>query len=159
MKVRKIGFLGTTAAFLLSALTPLAIPFAVDGSGNLTGVGYAAGGIFWLGLVLGLAGYLLLAFRTKGAFPKSRNRRLPSGLYFCSNRPAIAADAALAVGLVTTIVCAVNIRMPAGIAMAGLVLVLAGVYAHFLFNGKLYEYIWNRPKGHQQKSETKERKE
>lgn len=46
--------------FLLSALTPALIPFAVDKNGDLTQIGYAAGALFWLGLLLGIAAYLFL---------------------------------------------------------------------------------------------------
>ena len=50
--------------FLLSALTPALIPFAVDKNGDLTQIGYAAGALFWLGLLLGIAAYLF--FGEKG---------------------------------------------------------------------------------------------
>lgn len=47
MKPRTVkkGFLGVMGLFLLSALTPALIPFAVDKNGDLTQIGYAAGGI------------------------------------------------------------------------------------------------------------------
>ena len=45
MKPRTVkkGFLGVMGLFLLSALTPALIPFAVDKNGDLTQIGYAAG--------------------------------------------------------------------------------------------------------------------
>jgi uncharacterized membrane protein len=49
----KKRFLGVMGLFLLSALTPALIPFAVDKNGDLTQIGYAAGALFWLGLLLG----------------------------------------------------------------------------------------------------------
>lgn len=42
----KKGFLGVMGLFLLSALTPALIPFAVDKNGDLTQIGYAAGRCF-----------------------------------------------------------------------------------------------------------------
>ena len=44
MKPRTVkkGFLGVMGLFLLSALTPALIPFAVDKNGDLTQIGYAA---------------------------------------------------------------------------------------------------------------------
>ena len=54
MKPRTVKkrFLGVMGLFLLSALTPALIPFAVDKNGDLTQIGYAAGALFWLGLSL-----------------------------------------------------------------------------------------------------------
>lgn len=48
MKPRTVkkGFLGVMGLFLLSALTPALIPFAVDKNGDLTQIGYAAGHCF-----------------------------------------------------------------------------------------------------------------
>ena len=43
MKLIRKGFIGVLAAFMVSAVTPLLIPFALDGDGNLNGAGYAAG--------------------------------------------------------------------------------------------------------------------
>ena len=36
-------------AFMVSAVTPLLIPFALDSGGNLNAAGYAAGLMFWAG--------------------------------------------------------------------------------------------------------------
>ena len=42
------------------------------------------------------------------------------------------------------------------LAITALVFALAGVYAHFLFNGNVYFYIWNS-RNRQRKRQTKER--
>ena len=89
--------------FLLSALTPALIPFAVDKNGDLTQIGYAAGALFWLGLLLGIAAYLFLARKAKPLTEQAGKRKLPSVICFFSNTPAIAADAVMIVSIAATI--------------------------------------------------------
>ena len=121
--------------FLLSALTPALIPFAVDKNGDLTQIGYAAGALFWLGLLLGIAAYLFLARKAKPLTEQAGKRKLPSVICFFSNTPAIAADAVMIVSIAATIYCALHIEVNDFLAITALVFALAGVYAHFLFNG------------------------
>lgn len=155
----KTGFWGILGSFLVSAMTPVLIPFATDVNGNLTEAGYATGILFWLGLIIGIAGYVLLSLKTKEQIAKIAKRKLPTVLCFFSNGPAIAADVGLGVGVVITIICVRNIYVNKVIAILGLVLMLAGIYAHFLLNGKLYRYIWSSKKGQEQGTKTEERKE
>lgn len=129
--------------FLLSALTPALIPFAVDKNGDLTQIGYAAGALFWLGLLLGIVAYLFLARKAKPLTEQAGKRKLPSVICFFSNTPAIAADAVMIVSIAATIYCALHIEVNDFLAITALVFALAGVYAHFLFNGNVYFYIWN----------------
>ena len=65
MNLMKKGFAGVLAAFAVSALSPVLIPFALDGDGNLNGAGYAAGVMFWLGMIAGIIGYILLYLQYK----------------------------------------------------------------------------------------------
>lgn len=148
MKPRTVKkrFLGVMGLFLLSALTPALIPFAVDKNGDLTQIGYAAGALFWLGLLLGIVAYLFLARKAKPLTEQAGKRKLPSVICFFSNTPAIAA----------TIYCALHIEVNDFLAITALVFALAGVYAHFLFNGNVYFYIWNS-RNRQRKRQTKER--
>ena len=117
--------------FLLSALTPALIPFAVDKNGDLTQIGYAAGALFWLGLLLGIAAYLFLARKAKPLTEQAGKRKLPSVICFFSNTPAIAADAVMIVSIAATIYCALHIEVNDFLAITALVFALAGVYAHF----------------------------
>lgn len=160
MKPRTVkkGFLGVMGLFLLSALTPALIPFAVDKNGDLTQIGYAAGALFWLGLLLGIAAYLFLARKAKPLTEQAGKRKLPSVICFFSNTPAIAADAVMIVSIAATIYCALHIEVNDFLAITALVFALAGVYAHFLFNGNVYFYIWNS-RNRQRKRQTKERQQ
>lgn len=144
MGLTKKLFLGIFAAFFLSAVSTSLIPFALDAEGNLSVAGYAAGVMFWAGLLTGCTGYVLLYRREKHKLrQKIQKRKFPSALCFCSNRYAAAADAVMAVGIIGTIYCTVNLTVSQIIAVIFLFLALAGVYAHFLLNGKMYQYIWN----------------
>lgn len=131
------------AAFAVSALSPMLIPFALDGDGNLNGAGYAAGAMFWLGLITGITGYILLYLKYRKRGTEKAKRRLPSPLCFFSNRPAQVMDVVLIVGLIGTIYCTVNVTVNQILAVVFLLLALAGIYAHFLLNGDVYQYIRN----------------
>jgi len=60
------------------------------------------------------------------------------------------------VSIAATIYCALHIEVNDFLAITALVFALAGVYAHFLFNGNVYFYIWNS-RNRQRKRQTKER--
>lgn len=143
MNLMRKRFAGVLAAFAISALSPVLIPFALDGDGNLNGAGYAAGGMFWLGLIAGIAGYILLYLRYKKMQTEETKRRRPSPLCFFSNRPAQVMDAVLIIGLIGTIYCIVNVTVNQIVAVVFLLLALTGIYAHFLLNGNVYQYIRN----------------
>ncbi len=147
MSLMKKGFAGVLAAFAVSALSPVLIPFALDSDGSLNGAGYAAGVMFWAGLLAGIAGYILLYLKYKKVERVKRQRRLPSPLCFFSNRPAQVMDVVLIIGLIGTIYCIVNVTVNQMLAVVFLLLALAGIYAHFLLNGNVYQYIRNyKPK-------------
>ena len=144
MNVLKKGFAGVMAAFAISALSPVLIPFAFDKNENLNGIGYAAGAMFWMGLAAGIAGYIMIYLRYKKIRPEEKNnKQIPIPLRFFSNRPAKVMDGILIVGLAGMIYCIVDVTVNQGIAIVFLLMVLTGVYAHFLLNGDVYQYIWN----------------
>lgn len=151
MKMIKQGFVGVLAAFAVSAVTPALIPFSRDGDGNLNVVGYLAGVMFWMGLLVGCIGYYLLVREAKkGEFGGAEKRKWPSAAYFFSNRPALVTDIVLIAALAGTIYCAVNVTVNQIVAVGFLLLALAGIYAHFLLNGNVYQYIWNTREQHRQ---------
>lgn len=157
MKYVKRGFAGVLAAFMVSALSTVLVPFALDSEGNLNTAGYAAGVMFWAGLIAGAAGYILLRRKESGRIRTAvQKRKLPSALCFFSNRPAMVTDIVMFIGVIGTIYCAVNITANQTAAVIFLLLALAGVYAHFLLNGKLYLYIWNSKPEKKQLKEGKE---
>lgn len=146
----KKQFLLILTAFIISACMVVLIPFSTGDDGNLSLLGYAAGILFWAGLIAGIIGYLYLYKKGKAVIAEHIDKkRIPSGLRFFSNPPAAVMDAVLIISLAGTIYCALHVTVSQYIAMVFLLLTLAGVYAHFLLNGKIYQYIWNSKKGHQ----------
>ncbi len=144
MKFTRIIFAGILAAFAVSAASALLIPFALDSEGNLNGAGYAAGVMFWAGLIIGCAGYTGIRIREDQKIrEKLCKRKLPSALCFFSNIPAAVMDCLLIAGIIGTICCTVNESANQMAAAVFLLFALAGLYAHFLLNGKLYQHIWN----------------
>ena len=143
--------------FLLSALTPALIPFAVDKNGRSYTDRICGGGV-----VLARSSardrsiFVFWSRKAKPLTEQAGKRKLPSVICFFSNTPAIAADAVMIVSIAATIYCALHIEVNDFLAITALVFALAGVYAHFLFNGNVYFYIWNS-RNRQRKRQTKER--
>lgn len=141
MKI-KYQFLFTVLVFAVSALSPVLIPFAIGEDGNLNGMGFAAGMLFWAGILLGCICYFLIFQKEKKQIKEvfSEKKTIP-GLRFFSNPLGIAADTMLIVGIIGTVYCANNTQVNDMVAVLFLVMMLIGIYTHFLFNGTLYQYI------------------
>ena len=135
-------FFFTVSAFVVSAISPVLVPFAIGADGNLNTMGFAAGVLFWAGILLGSICYFLLFQKEKKNIKEALpEKKLFSGFRFFSNPLAIIADVMLIVGVIGTIYCANNIQISEIVAVFFLVIMLVGIYTHFLFNGKLYRYI------------------
>jgi len=139
----KICFIVTVLLYCLSAATPIFVPFAIDASGDMNILGYVAGGVFWAGLLLGSILYLVLILITR---PKRRGRRkkgIPSQLRFFGSTASKITDSVFLVGLCGTIYGYVSKTDQQAIIVIFLVLLLIGIYTHFLVNGKVYQNIYN----------------
>lgn len=142
METARKGFLGVSAAFMVSAVTPLLIPFALDSEGNLNAAGYAAGLMFWAGLIAGCAGYALLWRKSEKKMPEEiRNEKKPAAIRFFSNRVSKITDIILIISFIVTVYCMVNTNANQTVAAVVLFIMLAALYLHFLLNGKIYFYI------------------
>lgn len=128
----KRKFLIISAAFFLSAASLWLVLAAFDQEGNMNMIGYAAGAVFWLGLLGGIAGYIL-CFRK--AYPG------PNVWKFFSNKPAAAADVILIVSAAVTIYGACRVETNEMIILTAVFLLLLGLYFHFLLNGKVFAEI------------------
>lgn len=132
-------FFVVSVAFLISALSAWMILAAFDSEGNMNIWGYVAGVLFWLGLLGGIAGYILF-FRK--AYPK------PNVLKFFSNKPAIAADGIFILSAAVTIYGTCRGGMNQIVEVAAIFLLLLSLYMHFLLNGKVFtEILLNSEKG------------
>lgn len=156
----KEKFLLICFLFCVSAMTPILVPFSIGKDGNLNIVGYITGALFWFGLVAGSIVYMLVYRKEKVRIQiNGSGKKFIPGLCFFSNPPAKVMDIVLVIGIIGTIFCSVNLKVNQFVAIIFLVLLLTGVYAHFLLNGKVYQYIWNYKKENKKTSELDKRKE
>lgn len=138
----KKGLCAVIAAFLLSSLSVILVPFSINGTSELNQVGYVSGILFWAGLLAGSGGYFFLYYKIKnkiqqnGDYPKR-----PAIICFFSNRAGTINDAVLIISIVVSIYCAVKITVNQTVALIFLFLLLLSIYGHFIFNGKIYRYI------------------
>lgn len=137
-------------AFAVSSVSVILVPFAVGKDGNLNSLGYAAGIMFWAGLLLGIAGYILL--NKKANIQGKENtekedtekKKIPDVLRFFSNPPAKVMDGILIIGIIGTIYCGIHAEVNQIIAVVFLLFLVLGIYAHVLLNGKIYRCIWKK---------------
>ena len=132
----KKGLCAVIAAFLLSSLSVILVPFSINGTSELNQVGYVSG------ILAGSGGYFFLYYKIKnkiqqnGDYPKR-----PAIICFFSNRAGTINDAVLIISIVVSIYCAVKITVNQTVALIFLFLLLLSIYGHFIFNGKIYRYI------------------
>lgn len=143
--------------FAISGIVPLLAPFSVNKNGDLTIVGYVSGIMFWLGLLSGIGVYIYLSRRCDEQL-KNVKKSLLNNKYgkiqFMSNQQAKIADLMLLIGTIGTIICYIWIQIPQFIAAIMLLLLLMGIYGHFLFNGLVFLAL---QKGVQKKTEKRMR--
>lgn len=136
-------------SFGISSISPLLVPFAIGEDGLLNIVGYVAGIMFWAGLILGILGCVLLKKAWERLQNKNSNiegKRKPSALRFFSNSHAKVVDGVMIAGFAGVLFSLVNINLNEWLVIIFLVMMLAGVYGHFLVNGYIYESILNHKK-------------
>lgn len=141
-KRTKVLFILSAAAYFISAASIWLIPMS-DRAGESTGAGsYITGILFWAGLLLGVL-FWALAYgkcRASEGYKKIRAKSRPGFIAFFSNKPAIAADALLALSLVLTVV-SVFVRINYILSLCSLFILLFTFHMHYLFNGRVYKYI------------------
>ena len=148
MGIRK-RFVLIIVSLMVSAFALLLVPFSIKDDGTLNVLGYLAGGLFWTGLIGGIAGYMNLLkkykrkLKRRSSQPKEKTDKLP-GLQFFSNPPAKVVDVIMMAALVGTIYCISHAGVDPYVAILVVVLAIITIYAHFLLNGKVYRYIWNK---------------
>lgn len=128
----------------ISSLSPLLVPFAIGEDGSLNVLGYISGVMFWAGLILAIIAYILL----KKVWEKSQNEkesivRRISVLRFFSSPHAKVVDGVMIIGMAGVLLSLVNNGLNEWLIVIFLIMMLAGIYGHFLVNGCLYESILN----------------
>lgn len=149
MKQLKGVFLITSVLFFLSAISPVFILFAVGDNGKMNALGTVAGGMFWGGLILGVGSYIVMNRLWKEKCKKAKKegeKKLITAFRFFRNPLAVIIDIAMILGIAGVIYSIVDITANNIIVVISMVMMLAGVYGHFLVNGDIYQYIWSRKK-------------
>lgn len=121
--------------FLISAASVWMIPMSFDTKGNMNGLGYVTGAVFWAGLLCGILGYILCF----------RNMEKPGMRHIFNNKPAIAADVILVVSL-AVVIYSIYRGVNEMVGILAIFLLLISLYSHFLLNGKAFFYILNEKK-------------
>lgn len=149
MKQLKGVFLITSILFIISALSPILVPFSTGEDGMMNMIGYIAGAMFWMGLIPGIVGCVLLNRQWKKMgkrIGEKGQKKLPTALHFFSNPPAKIFDVVMFIGIAGVIYGMVDITASTFIVVLSLTMMLAGVYGHFLLNGDIFNYIFAREK-------------
>ncbi len=129
--------------FIISSLAFLASSFSVILM-LLTTAPFVTGIVFWSGMILGIIFYII-AYRAMPRKAKgTTGREIPAALRFFSSKLTIITDALIAICLALTIYFAINYQSNQTVAAIILFLFIASVYAHFLFNGKVYRYCFKK---------------
>ncbi len=163
-KKDRLFFALILAAFLVSACTPLSVPFALGSDGTLNTLGRITGVLFWSGLIGGVLGYILLSRKRKkvpetAPGEQKRSGRPPAPFRFFSTKAAVVTDTVMIFALAGVVFCALRSETPAPVAVVCLLLSLAGIYSHFIFNGNLYHSLRNEWTEHRPRRERKGREQ
>lgn len=141
-KIRR-NFLFILLAFLISSSTVILIPFSMGNDGNLNGLGYVAGILFWVGMIAGTLGYIRLYRSQRNIIIEENNgKKIPGAFRFFSNPPAMIMDVVLIISIVGTAYFTMNVTVSQAGSVIFLLLAVVSVYAHLLLNGRVYQYIW-----------------
>lgn len=134
----KQRFLLAAAAFFLSAASVWFVPAAFDENGSMNGLAYAAGALFWAGLLGGTAVYVL-SFRKK--------YKRPNVLKFFSNGAALVSDGVLLISAGVTGYAAYAGNVERTVILGAIFFLLLSLYFHFLLNGQVFTDIVGKRKG------------
>lgn len=96
--------------------------------------------IFWIGLIFGSFFYIRLHKNLK----KNLTGFISTGRYlFFSNLPAIVSDIVLLISLILNCICLIGKKTGKIFNWTALFFFITSLYLHFIFNGKIFNYILN----------------
>lgn len=119
----------SAAAYMLSALS--AILAMLDVSAVICGI------FFWGGLLAGI-GLYITAVR---ALPESAQTARGGAFRFFTNKIAGITDVILVISMGLTVVFSIRYESSQTVAAFILFLLILSVYGHFVFNGKVFNYL------------------
>lgn len=140
-------FLLVLGSFVLSAVSVLLLPFSTTETAKLTTIGYISGALFWIGMLVGITGYIVLYRKNKEIFSQEEKKGgLPSVLCFFNSELKKIVDGVFLVAAAGTVYCAVNIQVNQILAVILIFLLILSIYLHCLFSGMIFENIYKQIK-------------
>lgn len=140
----KQWFLLSAGGFLIASLSVFFLPLAPDGEGEAISTGARIiGTIFWLGILLGIVGFLISwkYIRGEECYQEIRRMNRPGWCSFFSNQYAKAADLLLVVAVVLAVLENTLLALPAAVNLFTIFLLLFTFCMHFVLNGRVYRYF------------------
>lgn len=141
-KYRQV-LLGSIACFTVSSMSFLLIPISDFNGTTIQRVfAYMVGGLFWIGLFVGLILTVIMSsWRKKDNINK---HRLPGILCFFRNRSAMRCDCAMFLIIVLFIISQKFFGLYNWISIILLSCMLMSIYMHSVLNGENYAYLMQR---------------
>lgn len=135
--------------FALTSLAILIMPFTASSeTGMQQGLGYAAGILFWAGLVSGIITFIAVNRKNrKYLYVYIETGRVLRRMRFFSTKAAWIVDSILIISLTGLIVGNVIRNFPATLDFIFLFLLVTTMYLHFLVNSNMFYLIEHLKKG------------
>ncbi len=148
---RKISrmFLATIGMFLLTSVSVIFLLFPEGNRSNtMSVVSIITGVLFWIGILGGTGFYLFTYFSNREEIhSRIVKGKVPSFVRFYSNKYAAIADTLFFISLAVTVYSSIRINVNEIVQFISLIIFVTSTYAHFILNGKVFEYMFYLKKG------------
>ncbi len=145
--IRKHFILTVILFSLISVSILLTLFHMSDNTGISTLVSTIIGLIFWIGLLGGCVSYGMLWKRYKEVvikeFPK---KKIPTFLCFFCNPFAAINDSVFMVSFIGVVYCSTQTKVNTALEFISMLLFITSLYMHFLFTGRIFQYIAKKRK-------------
>ena len=154
MKKAKLMLYVSIVGFLISALSVFLVPFSTGENALQDTVGVVAGILFWLGILIGIAFYLIVWVQIRnGEYQVLKKKFRPACITFFTKPIALITDAAFLVALAVTIVGNTLVVFGEIVQLILMAVLLFTFFVHFILNGKVYRYLTKDYQREEKKSE------
>ena len=143
VKSGRIWFILSIIGFFISSVPVVLVSKAIEDDA-LTSTGYTIGVLFWAGLIVGIACWLIAysICKKQRGFHKVSLFQKAGIVCFFKNKHAKMADVVMGVSLVLTIVDNFIYGFPHPLNAICLFMFLFSFHMHYLLNGRLYKYLF-----------------
>lgn len=134
--------------YAVTAASVFLLPFSGSEEDTLSPAGFAAGIVFWAGLILGTLTYFLAwrQVRNHRGYQKLKAATRPGCISFGRNIPALVADILFIPMAVITIIGSCIRNVPELLMLVSMSLMLLTFFWHFVLNGRVYRYCFSNKK-------------